>query len=87
MAKNTLLGLNDILFEQLERLNKPDLQGDQLDTEIKRSGEINRIAKNIISNANVVLRAQIAKDDRMCANTQLPELLGGQQNEQKPAKR
>lgn len=87
MAKNTLLGLNDILFEQLERLNNKDLSGDQLDTEIKRSGEINRIAKNIISNANVVLRAQIAKDDRMCANTQLPELLGGQQNEQKPAKR
>lgn len=56
-TKNTMLDLNNHLFEQLERLNDEDLSSEELDKEIKRTESITRVAKQIISNANVVLKA------------------------------
>jgi len=56
-VKNTLLDLNDHLFEQLERLNDEDLSNEELDKEIKRADAMKDIAKQIIDNANVVLKA------------------------------
>ena len=37
--KNTLGDLNNILFEELERLNDDDLKGDELQQEMNRSQE------------------------------------------------
>ena len=37
--KNTLGDLNNHLFAQLEKLSDDDLSGDELDTEIRRSGD------------------------------------------------
>lgn len=55
--QNTLGDLNNHLFAQLERLNDEELTGEQLEQEILRANSINNVSKQIISNANLVLRA------------------------------
>lgn len=59
--KNKLSDLNDHLFAQLERLGDESLGGDKLKTEIERSKAITSCAREVINNANVVLKAEIAK--------------------------
>jgi hypothetical protein len=59
--KNKLSDLNDHLFAQMERLNDEDIKGEELQEEIKRSSAVSNIAKQIISNANLVLQAEKAK--------------------------
>lgn len=56
--RNTLGDLNNHLFEQLERLNDEELQGDKLKEEISRAKSITDIASKIIDNANTVLQAK-----------------------------
>ena len=56
--KNKLSDLNDCMFEQLERLNKADLNGDELEKELERSKTITSLSKTIIDNAKVVLEAE-----------------------------
>jgi hypothetical protein len=76
--ENKLTDLNNILFEQIERLNDDDLQGDALKQQIKKSRTIESIAGMIIANANTVLKAEklkmeYAMDDR--DPDQVPEML------------
>lgn len=73
----TLLDLNDVLFEQLQRLNNPELKGDALETELNRANAVSNVAKTIISNADLVLKAQVAKDEKLGSYAKLPNLLGG----------
>lgn len=61
--KNTLIDLNNHLFEQIERLNDDDLVGEDLDKEIKRSKAISLIAQNIIDNAALTLEAKKFVED------------------------
>ncbi len=75
--KNTLGDLNNHLFEQMERLNDEELQGEALVQEITRSRAISDIAKQIINNANVVLNAKKAADDWNDEENKLPRLLEG----------
>lgn len=56
-VKNTLLDLNNILFEAIERINDDDLQGESLQDEIKRAKEIANLGEVIVSNAKVNLDA------------------------------
>lgn len=75
---NKLTDLNNILFEQIERLNDDDLHGEALKSQIKRSQAIESVAGMIIANANTVLKAEklkmeYAMDDR--DPNQVPEML------------
>lgn len=56
-VKNTLLDLNNHLFEQMERLNDDDLTEEELSKEIKRADAMKGIAQEIIQNATLVLKA------------------------------
>ena len=55
--KNKLSDLNNLLFEQLERLQDDELKGDDLDHEIARSKAVTSIASQIIQNGNLAMRA------------------------------
>lgn len=75
--RNTLGDLNNHLFEQLERLNDEELQGEGLSEEINRSKAITDIASKIISNGDLVLKAQMLHSDRMDASVSKPRMLEG----------
>lgn len=56
--KNKLSDLNNHLFAQLERLGNEDLSGDELTDEISRARAVTDVSQQIISNANITLKAQ-----------------------------
>lgn len=76
-ADRSLSNLNVFLFEQLERLNNPKLEGDALEVELRKSRAVTDVAKTIISNADLVLRAAVAKSDKLACNEPLPKMLEG----------
>ncbi|MEN5278892.1 hypothetical protein ABE527_18345 [Brucella sp. TWI432] len=55
--KNRLIDLNNHLFAQLERLSDEDLTVEQINAEAKRSDAIVAISEQIISNADLALKA------------------------------
>lgn len=61
--KNTLSDLNNYLFEQIERLTDDELDDEGLEKEIKRSGAVQKIAKTIIDNGHLALKAQARIDE------------------------
>lgn len=73
--KNTLIHLNDHLFEQLERLNNDDLTGDRLREEISRSIAMTQIAKEIVASASVVAMARKTSLEFGVETNQTPRLL------------
>ncbi len=71
--KNKLVDLNNHLFAQLERLNDETLTGDALEAEINRSSAITSVAREIISNGSLVLKARAMAAGNMHGD--LPEML------------
>lgn len=57
MARNTLMDLHNILFEELERLNDESLTGDALSAEIKRARAIEGVADKVTNNTSNMLTA------------------------------
>lgn len=53
--KNTLQHLNNDLYEQLERINDDDLKGEELETQLKKTKTITKIAGTIIQNNKLIL--------------------------------
>lgn len=58
MPKNTTDDLNNILFEQLERLNDTDITGDELKQEMERAKSIAMISEKLISNGALKLASE-----------------------------
>ncbi|QUX96577.1 hypothetical protein C0J08_14735 [Marinomonas sp. CT5] len=54
---NNLQDLNSYLFSQLERLNNPELKGDELKDEIERSKAVTNVSKGVVENATLQLEA------------------------------
>lgn len=75
--KNTLGDLNNHLFAQLERLSDEEVKGEELQVEIMRANAITSVAKEIISNANIVLQAQKLMDNKINADEKVPRMLKG----------
>lgn len=61
--KNTLGDLNNHLFAQLEKLNDDDLNGEELESEIKRSEAMAKIADQIIKNGELQFKAMKHMDE------------------------
>ena len=72
---NNLNSLNSKLFEQLDRLTNKNLSGDKLREELERTDAIVDISRTIISNADLMLKAMVAKDEKLGSYAKLPALL------------
>ena len=82
--KNTLNDLNNILFEQLERLNDIDIEQDSVevvDKEIKRANAINKVSTQIIKNATLALNGKKYLDSYGVERAEVPEVLQLQEKE------
>lgn len=84
--KNTILDLNDILFEQIERLNDDDLTEEQIQKEMKRTDAIYKISMQIIENGKLALKTMEHRDEYSYGYDngmkQLPDMLAS--NRKKP---
>ena len=72
---NNLNSLNSKLFEQLDRITNNNLSGDKLREELERTDAIVDISRTIISNADLMLKAMVAKDEKLGSYAKLPALL------------
>ena len=67
--RNTLASLNDMLFEQIERVNDDDLHGEELEEQLKKSKMIVSTGSVIVKNAELILKAHEyntkAKEDNL----------------------
>lgn len=75
MPRNKLIDLNNVLFEQLERLNDEDLTPEELEKELKRSKAICTVGRIIVDNAQVALDAQKHIDEYGIENDERSEML------------
>lgn len=75
MKDKNLAYLNDMLFNQLERLSRAELDGETLQDELQRTDAIVDVSKTIISSADLMLRAMVAKDEKLGSYVKLPKLL------------
>lgn len=80
MVRNTSADLNNHLFEQMERLNNEELEGDTLETEINRSKAMVDVSKQIIDNSKIALDAQKLKAE-YTGKVDLPRMIEGSKNE------
>jgi hypothetical protein len=73
MASN-LSKLNDSLFDQLDRLNNPSLNGDALEEELKRAHAVTSVSKEIVSSSRLVLDAEKHRTE-MGSLYKMPQML------------
>lgn len=76
MIKNTLGDLNNHLFSQLEKLDDDELNGDELDNEIRRTEAMAKISEQIIKNGELQFKAMQHMDEYgYNRNKTVPEML------------
>lgn len=76
MASNRLEDLNDMLFNQLVRLDSDDISDEEMAKEINRSKAMTGVSRTIIDNARIVLDAAKFMDNREDSNSVLPHMIG-----------
>ena len=77
--KNTLADLNNILFEQLERLNDDELTEEELELQLKKTDSIVKVSEKIIQNGELAFRAIQHKDKFYgTGGNTLPPMLEGE---------
>lgn len=79
-TRNTLGDLNNILFEQMERLNDIDLtkefsEDEVFRDEVVRAKAISDVADKVINTASLVLEGQKLISNSMNADAKLPRML------------
>lgn len=71
MTKNKMEDLNNLLFEQLERLNDESLD---LEQELKRAKAISDVSDKLIQSADLSFKVMKLRAD-MTGNVETPEVL------------
>ena len=61
--KNTLMDLNNYLFEQIERLNDDALTEEELDRELKKTDSIVKVSEKIIQNGELAFKTMQHMDE------------------------
>lgn len=77
MQSNTLMALNNHLFEQMERLNDDSLSKEDLKKELDRSRGMMNLSTKIIDNARLSLEAEQLKIEYSNKAVELPKMIGG----------
>ena len=78
--RNNLSALNDYLFEQIETIQdlSEDATNEEVERTLRKASAISKIASQIISNGNLVLRAkelEVTMNGR--SDTSFPKMLEG----------
>ena len=78
--RNNLSALNDYLFEEIENIQnlEEEASNEEVERTLRKAGAISKIASQIISNGNLVLRAkelEVAMNGRN--DTSFPKMLEG----------
>ncbi len=76
--RNTLVDLNNYLFEQIERLQDDSLSEEELNKELKKSDAIAKIGEKIIANGELAFKTMKHMDEYGYGqDRQVPVLLRG----------
>lgn len=79
MNDKDLSALNDHLHRQLNMLGDPELEGEQLTSQIERSKAVSSLAKDVIATGRLVLDAQIRTAETI-SKVNLPKMLNSDAN-------
>ena len=60
--KNTINDLNNILFEQIERINDDELKGEALKDQLNKAKAINSLATTLVQNGVLMLKSMEFRD-------------------------
>ena len=77
MTRNTLMDLNNHLFEQMERLNDDSLTEENLIIEMQRSKSMSDVSAKIIDNAKLALDAEMYKAEYGGNAVTMPRMISG----------
>ena len=72
--KNNSEALNDMLFDQLRQISRRDLKGDAFKEEMERSVKYTMLAKQILNNAALQLKATLEIGNSL-AEVEMPPML------------
>ena len=73
--QNTLVELNNVLFEELRTLRSSTNKGEALQSQINKANAIAKISQVIVKNADSLLKAQCAESERFACCQELPSML------------
>lgn len=76
MQTNTLMALNNHLFEQMERLNDDSLSDENLKKEVQRSKAMTDVSAKLIENARLAFEAEKLRAEYGENVVNVPKMIG-----------